>query len=406
MQTSATPTSQRILELLQFAEAERRHAETLARATGEHFNIFKILGIGHYEVRTHSPILGDLLNPKGSHGQGDTFLRLFINQLDVKDFDPASARLELEYHIGTVTDKSGGRIDIVILDGNGHAIFIENKIYAGDQEKQLQRYRERDAQAHLLYLTLQGDLPAGFTEERLQNIRAIRISYAIHIRDWLVACRKEAASLPQVRETISQYLHLIRELTGQSLTQFMNKELINKITDDEDSLSAYFALASELENVKVALMAKLDVQLDDAAKATFLHRDGRIEDLHVKYSSIYFTTESLTKHNLRIGFIFDRGGFQDLDFGFMKIDKDKPCDIGEKLLTTFREQFPTFSPTTPTDWWPAWADFEPPYGYWNSEAFQAIASGELAANMKNKLIIMSNIAKLVCPDEVPTSKNS
>jgi hypothetical protein len=70
----------------------------------------------------------------------------------------------------------------------------------------------------------------------------------------------------------------------------------------------------------------------------------------------------------------------------------------EKLLPIFRDKFHAFPPTTPTEWWPAWADFEPPYGYWGNEAFQAIASGELAANMKNKLTIMSNIAKHVCSE--------
>lgn len=398
MQVTADSINPHVLELLRLTKTHQRHIEALAKATGEHFNIFQILRVGHLEVTTHSPILAELLNPKGRHGQGDTFLRLFINQLDIKDFDPASARVELEYDIGTVTEKSGGRIDIVILDGKSHTIFIENKIYAGDQEKQLQRYRERNAQAHLFYLTLQGDLPAGFTEESFDNIRAIRISYAGDICDWLAACKKEAASLPQVRETIAQYLHLIRELTGQSLTQFMNKELINKIINDEEILSAYFALTSELENVRASLVAKLDTQLDDVAKSANLLRDGRIKNLHVKESGIYFTTDGLTKHNLRICFCFERGGFQDLDFGFVKIDKNMPCEFEEKLLALFREHFRTFSPVAPTECWPAWADFEFPFGYWGIEAFQAIASGQLAANMQAKLTAMCNIAKQVCPE--------
>lgn len=398
MQTLATQTNPSILGLLRFADAHRRHAEVLARATGEQFNIFKILGIGHYEVGTHSPMLGNLLNPKGSHGQGDAFLRQFVSLTGIANFDTASARLELEYDIGTVTDKTGGRIDIVILDRGGNAIFIENKIYAGDQENQLRRYRQRDSRAHLFYLTLHCTQPSGFTEQSLKEINATCISYASHIRDWLALCLKEAASLPHVRESISQYLQLIMGLTGQSTTQTMNEELIGRITADNDSLAAYFALTSELENVKAALVAKLDAQLDDAAKAANLVREGRIKNLHVKYSGIYFSTDGLVKHNLRIGFAFDRGGFQDLDFGFVKIVKDKPCDIGEKLLTIFREHFHSFSPTMPTDWWPAWADFESPYGYWGNEAFQAIASGQLAANMTDKLIAMSKIAKQVCPE--------
>ena len=70
------------LDLLQFTETHLRHAEQLAQVTGEHFNIFKILGIARREVQTHSPILGELLNPNGCHGQKDLFLQLFFDQLN------------------------------------------------------------------------------------------------------------------------------------------------------------------------------------------------------------------------------------------------------------------------------------------------------------------------------------
>jgi hypothetical protein len=384
------------LGLLRSAAAHNQHAKALMRATGEHYNIFKILGIGHYEVKTHSPMLGDLLNPKGSHGQGDAFLRLFVERMSIAGFDAASARLELEHRIGLETEKSGGRIDIVIFDGAGNTIFIENKIFAGDQDKQLRRYRERNAQATLFYLTLDGGKPRGCSDEDLIEIRATCISYAADIRDWLVACQKEAAALPHVRESISQYLYLVRELTGQSTTQSMNEELIKQITADEDSIAAYFGLISEVENVKAKLVTLLDAQLDEAAKDANLRRQGPIEDLHIKYSGIYFTTDFLEKHNLLIGFSFDRAGYQDLDFGFRRREEDKPCECGEKLLAAFQEGFPSFVAQS-NEYWPAWTDYEPPFGYWGDEAFQAIASGHMASNMKDKLIIMSKIAKQILP---------
>ena len=389
---------QNSLQLLRHAATHRQHKEAIQRATGEHYNVFKILGIGHYEVRTHSPMLGDLLNPKGTHSQGDAFLRLFITQMGIARFDTASALLELEHYIGPVTEDSGGRIDIVISNSQGRAIFIENKIGAADQKNQLRRYRQRNAQADLFYLTLEGDMPRGFDEATLEEFRVTRISYATDIRDWLMACQKEASSLPHVRETISQYLHLVRELTGQSTTQSMNEELIKTITADEDSLGAYFTLTQETESVKAALVAKLDAQLDEAASTAGLLRDGRIENLHCKYSGIYFTTPVLSRHNLRIGFCFDRRDFQDLDFGFAKIDKDQPCEFSEKLLLLFREEFREFPSHQPTEWWPAYADFEEPFGHWGHLAFQAIASGRMATSMRDKLVIMARIAEEVCQD--------
>ena len=50
--------------------------------TGEDFNIFGILGMERKEVKTHSKFLAELLNPKGSHLQGDMFLKLFIEYLN------------------------------------------------------------------------------------------------------------------------------------------------------------------------------------------------------------------------------------------------------------------------------------------------------------------------------------
>ena len=133
--------SPRVSELLRFTTAHRRHTEALAQATGEHFNIFKILRIGHLEVKTHSPILGELLNPKGQHGQGAKFLRLFLPKFKIEfAAESETATMELEYWTGPVTEKSGGRIDIVVKDGKGSKIYVENKIYARDGEKQMMRY--------------------------------------------------------------------------------------------------------------------------------------------------------------------------------------------------------------------------------------------------------------------------
>ena len=57
------------------------------------------------------------------------------------------AKVNMEYHIGAITDKSGGRIDIVTKDRKAAVILIENKIYAGDQDNQMTRYREFDRRA-------------------------------------------------------------------------------------------------------------------------------------------------------------------------------------------------------------------------------------------------------------------
>ena len=56
------------------------------KSKGEYFNLIKIMGMATSEVHTHTPIIADLLNPKGSHGQGSIFLKIFVEYFSL-NFD-------------------------------------------------------------------------------------------------------------------------------------------------------------------------------------------------------------------------------------------------------------------------------------------------------------------------------
>ena len=70
---------QQLENLLANVSSINKKYEEMARLTGENFNIFRILKIERSEVRMHSALLAELLNPNGSHGCGNIFLELFIN---------------------------------------------------------------------------------------------------------------------------------------------------------------------------------------------------------------------------------------------------------------------------------------------------------------------------------------
>ncbi|WP_417601041.1 PD-(D/E)XK nuclease family protein [Owenweeksia hongkongensis] len=59
----------------------------VSEANSEDFNIFSILNMETNEVKTHSTFLAELLNPHGSHSMGETFLQLFLNKFEIKDFE-------------------------------------------------------------------------------------------------------------------------------------------------------------------------------------------------------------------------------------------------------------------------------------------------------------------------------
>ena len=204
---------------------------------GENYNLFSILSIEHYELK-HSALIANLLDPKGSHGCGDAFLRAFF-EIALKDLaypfeDCTPPHSYTEYYTGPIAGDTGGRIDILVKSSH-YGLIIENKIYAGDQDKQLTRYdnygRETfGADGYLLvYLTLYGcDASKESTATKsAEEVGYLRLSYAEDILRWLEQCVRLADNKPLVRESLNQYIRTIKQLTYQD----MNQEDIQKIID-------------------------------------------------------------------------------------------------------------------------------------------------------------------------------
>ena len=200
-----------------YTESKRKENERWGR--GESFNIFNTIGLWSEEVRLHSALIGELLNPNGSHGASSLFLKAFLEVMGIEegylDYESCSPKI-LERVIGSVTENEGGRIDIIIEDGK-HAVIIENKIYAPDQKNQLLRYHNYGKKKfpkgyELLYLTLDGhDSSDGSLGGKEFDYKSI--SYETEIVEWLEKCLKVAPDGLPVSSVIRQYIDLIKQLT-------------------------------------------------------------------------------------------------------------------------------------------------------------------------------------------------
>lgn len=210
---------------------------------GESYNLFKVIDKTSNETSVHSAFLADLLNPKGLHHMGDTFLRLFTDEfLNDMSFSTETAVVEREKYIGPVTATTGGRLDIIVTDTDKKAIIIENKIYASDQENQLIRYHnyaETNTSEHkLFYLSLDGtvhdeDKTAKHdNKELIEEEHYFTISYESDILKWLELCREKVVDKPLIREGISHYINLIKHLTNQTISKEMEKDLKNLILEN------------------------------------------------------------------------------------------------------------------------------------------------------------------------------
>lgn len=262
---------QRLLDevrlILKKAEVKKKEADR----RGENFNIFNVLGLTSDETRTHSAFIAELLDPNGSHGLGDQFLRSFVDTVDCLrswNFDTKSAKVHKELSIGGKNKdcSEGGRIDIAV-ESNGKAIIIENKIYAGDQEKQLVRYYNYGTKNcsngfRLLYLTLNGDDASKYSREKLVvNEDYYTVAYNHEISDWLQRCIEFSARHPLVRETLIQYQNLINQLTMNNMDKNSQEELLELMSDTKniDSICSILSLEAKWREriFKVRVLAPL-----------------------------------------------------------------------------------------------------------------------------------------------------
>ncbi len=222
-------TMEALLEKIRFILDKNTEISKLKK---ERFNIFNVIRRGHEEVDLHSAFLTELLNPCGRHDFDDTFLRLFIEKFGLQESISSKNLITIQAEKTVVN----GRVDIYLKDEETNfLVLIENKIYAPDQDRQLARYYEliKDSgRGQLFYLTLEGREPSeeGLADLSKDKVRCI--SYESDIIEWLESCHSAAVDYPILRETIKQYIMLLKSLTGQLQDNIMTKEIIDIMKDN------------------------------------------------------------------------------------------------------------------------------------------------------------------------------
>ena len=190
------------------------------------FNVFTTLRSSHDEVNLHSRFLSALLNHRKYGEENRKNLKDFVEKIaKIKDFDITNSLVHREKD----------NIDIRIKNET-QAIAIENKIHAEDQPEQLRRYKELLVKVgisdpKILYLTLDG---YEASENSACGIEYETVSYKDDILPWLIRCQKRAYEEPSLRESISQYITLVKKLTGTDISDNHMDELKDLILEDKN----------------------------------------------------------------------------------------------------------------------------------------------------------------------------
>lgn len=285
-----------------------KYKKKIESLKGENFNVFSILKMERMENRTHSAFINELLNPKGTHLKGGIFLEHFLNVVENSIIDPNSSKVELEKPIGKRDDikKTGGRIDIFISDSKDKILTIENKIDGKDQDAQIERYcnylKDRNT---VYYLNLEGEPPHKKSRGTLKAGEDYYIiSYKNHILKWLELCMKETTNEPILRESIKQYIILIKKIT-HTMDNKEQKELIDiMLRHYEESLF----IASNFNKAKQKLTEKFRVDLYNLLQSELgskyqiikgndtsnRHSQIWIKPLETQFSHLYFGVESFS----------------------------------------------------------------------------------------------------------------
>lgn len=299
-------------EIKKFKEKQQKQKE---RGLND-YNLLTAVLNEHDEVRLHSRVIGSLLDINGLHYQSELFLEKFLEILEVDDFkyDIKNSKLMLEYQ----------NIDLYLTDGTKH-IIIENKIYAGDQDSQINRYYNiiKNENSHLeyndiliVYLSIDRDKPSQYSLGKLtsdlnlvyHNSEKIsyfkNINYNNEILGWLDKCIHEVQNITNLNESIKQYKYVVEKITNKY------KEKVMPLKDfllEENNLK----LAMELEDSIVESKAEVQhhfwkelyIQLnqissgfeftDDRATPIDINNSSRVKEYYTNNKRYFGITKKL-----------------------------------------------------------------------------------------------------------------
>ena len=187
-------------------------------------NIFKIINMADKEI-VHSDMLAWLFNPYENHNLNDKVLKEILMQLSKKDAEYINLLLldysDLEVYREYTVD-NGRRIDIVMESKNNKVIFIiENKIWSGEGDNQLEDYKnyidEKYSDYNRIFLFLTPE------KERKEKYKGyIHITYSM-IYSVLNCVLQEN----QIKFEISVIIRQYKEIIGRYIMGSIDKEMID-----------------------------------------------------------------------------------------------------------------------------------------------------------------------------------
>lgn len=333
---------------------------------GETFNVFSLCGVDHYEI-WHSKILAEFLNPRGMHGQTDAaflkaFFKIINNKINKKSedclFDEWTyVRSEESAKLGELNI---GRFDVYLENYKKKVIcVIENKIFAGEQPTQLERYSnwledKEGYTTYLIFLTLDGHESSTINDKK----KYIQLAYKDDILPWLQECRQIACDKPFVRETLGQYqYHLEKIINGGQIMDENIVKLLDKGTDLKAAQLIYENYCSARDKKARDLFNKFETFFEKFSQEKSLQYEVKWnDDLDSAHQDKgYCLTVNKGEESVNVSICFQCTGLKSLYIGVCS-DMNSDLDLSNLYLGVLNNENPNskIEWDSPNKAWPLW----------------------------------------------------
>lgn len=323
-----------------------------------YFNVFDFITPNENRL---SDIIAYFLDPKEDHGQGDVFLKSFLENMGLQDKFTNLKDVSVYREQST---EGYRRIDIVIEQNDVFGIGIENKPWAKDQENQLSDYiahlRDKKYKNNFvcIYLSQEGRDPSkesislAILEKVLKDKELEKKSFP-QFRKWVSEWRNICQS-DRVRgflKDFESYLH--HEFEGGSIMSIENT-VVDQALSNANNLEAALHIANNVNGIKERLLNQLKVDIENKLKAE--KSKLKLVDWGLNlWGKSTFSFREDTWRNHRI--TFEAGKYQIMEFAF------GVSQIEDKKIDSIKHHL---GPGENCECWPWYKYFEDPYYDWSS----------------------------------------
>ena len=282
------------------------------------------------EVRVHSRFIYSLLDIEGEHCQNTLFLELFLDVVGIEKYNVENSKIYKEYK----------NIDLYLTDGEKH-IITENKINAGDQPNQIQRYIETIKEKnnnlfpenlYVIYLSKDRGKPSpksldkkkyeikndGYIYENNKKVaKFLSIHYDDHIKKWIELALKEVENITNLSYALKQYQEVIDMINNEYKDKVMDLESV--ILKDYENYKIAKEIKKRFDNIKNQFQKKIIFNFKNCCK--FKKSNDPSDN---KYGDAYYYETDKFSFKIQFGDKFY--------YGFVKKDDKKNNEIIKKIL--------------------------------------------------------------------------